>query len=211
MTDSVNDQDKWMVDSGCTEHLLPYLDNFVSKEDCTYLLWHGRVEHCFWNTLQHATTHVSGLPKLQILNNPQPQYGRWMAFPLEKAIQWPFPPLYTRGEYLSSDLRTFLSKNGIKHQMTVPHIPQQNGKAEHFNCTLLEKSKVMWQHAYLLPFFWQDAVETSLHIYNRQPICHHKWYTFIQLWNGTKPDIHILLQYFWLSGICLHTQRQVSK
>ena len=83
-------------------------------------------------------------------------------------------------EYISSDLWNFLSENGVEHQMTVPHTPQQNGRAERFNCTLLEKSKAMQQHACLLPFFWQDAVETSLHVYNRQPI---------QLWNGTKPDL----------------------
>ena len=91
------------------------------------------------------------------------------------------------GEYISSDLRNFLSDNGVEHQMTVPHTPQQNGRAERFNRTLLEKSEAMRQHACLPPFFWQDAVETSLHINNRQPI---------QLWNGTKPD----LSYFWTFG-----------
>ena len=47
------------------------------------------------------------------------------------------------GEYISSDLWNFLSKNGVEHQMTVPHTPQQNGRAEHFNRTLLEKSEAM--------------------------------------------------------------------
>ena len=47
------------------------------------------------------------------------------------------------GEYMSSALRNILSENGIEHQMTVPHTPQQNGRAECFNRTLLDKSKVM--------------------------------------------------------------------
>ena len=47
----------------------------------------------------------------------------------------------------------------------------------------------MQQQACLLPFFWQDAVETSLHNYNRQPIRRHNWFTPIQLWNGMKPDL----------------------
>ena len=72
------------------------------------------------------------------------------------------------GEYISSDLRNFLSENGVEHQMTVPHTPQQNCRAERFNCMLLEKSEAMRQHACLPPFFWQDAVETSLHIYVQQ-------------------------------------------
>ena len=37
------------------------------------------------------------------------------------------------GEYMSSALWNFLSENGIKHQVTVPHTPQQNGRAERFN------------------------------------------------------------------------------
>ena len=44
--------------------------------------------------------------------------------------------------------------------------------AERFNCTLLKKAEAMWQHVCLPKSFWQDAVKTSLHIYNHQPIHH---------------------------------------
>ena len=53
------------------------------------------------------------------------------------------------GEYISSDLQNFLSENGVEHQMAVPHTPQQNGRAERFNCTFVEKSEAMQQHACL--------------------------------------------------------------
>jgi hypothetical protein len=33
VADSVSTRDTWMVDSGCTDYLSPYLDDFVSKED----------------------------------------------------------------------------------------------------------------------------------------------------------------------------------
>jgi hypothetical protein len=33
VADSVSTQDSWLVDSGCTDHLSPYLNHFVSKED----------------------------------------------------------------------------------------------------------------------------------------------------------------------------------
>ena len=59
---------------------------------------------------------------------------------------------------------------GIEHQTSVSHTPQQNGRAEHFNCTILEKAEAMHQTACLSPSFWQDVVETALHIYNRQPM-----------------------------------------
>ena len=72
--------------------------------------------------------------------------------------------------------------------ISVPHTPQQNGCAERFNWIILEKAKAMCQHACLPKVFWQDAVETALHIYNRQPMCHHEWKTSIELFNEKKPD-----------------------
>jgi transposase InsO family protein len=93
------------------------------------------------------------------------------------------------GEYINQSLRTFLSSRGIEHQTSVPRTPQQNGRAERFNRTILEKSEAMRQHACLPPSFWQDAVETSLHIYNRQPMRRLDWSTPIFKWNGEKPDV----------------------
>jgi hypothetical protein len=93
------------------------------------------------------------------------------------------------GEYINQSLRTFLSSRGIEHQTSVPRTPQQNGRAERFNQTILEKSEAMRQHACLPPSFWQDAVETSLHIYNRQPMRRLDWSTPIFLWNGEKPGV----------------------
>ena len=34
VTDPTKHKNRWMVDSRCTDHLSPYLDDFVSKEDC---------------------------------------------------------------------------------------------------------------------------------------------------------------------------------
>ena len=82
----------------------------------------------------------------------------------------------------------FLTSKGVTHQTSVSHTPQQNGHAERFNQTILKKAEAMHQHACLPKVFWQDAVETALHIYFRQPICHHKWKTPIELFNGKKPD-----------------------
>jgi hypothetical protein len=93
------------------------------------------------------------------------------------------------GEYINQSLHTFLSSRGIEHQTSVPRTPQQNGRAERFNRTILEKSEAMRQHACLPPSFWQDAVETSLHIYNRQPMRRLDWSTPIFKRNGEKPDV----------------------
>ena len=92
----------------------------------------------------------------------------------------------------------FLSSRGIEHQTSVPRTPQQNGRAEHFNCTILEKAEAMRQTACLPPSFWQDAVETALHIYNCQPMCRLDWLPPISKWNDKTPDV----SYFKVFG-CL--------
>jgi transposase InsO family protein len=100
------------------------------------------------------------------------------------------------GEYISQDLSTFLNSRGIEHQKTVPRTPQQNGRAERFNRTICEKSEAMRLSACLPPTFWQDSVETALHIYNRQPMRRGLWTCPITLWNKSIPDI----SYFRIFG-----------
>ena len=92
----------------------------------------------------------------------------------------------------------FLLSRGIEHQTSVPHIPQQNGQAEHFNHTILEKAEAMRQTACLPPSFWQDVVEAALHIYNHQSMHHLDWSPPISKWNGKTPDV----SYFKVFG-CL--------
>ena len=70
------------------------------------------------------------------------------------------------GEFLGRELQMFFSSRGITHQTSVPHTPQQNGHTERLNRTLLEKAEAIQQYACLPRSFWQDAVETALHIYN---------------------------------------------
>ena len=82
----------------------------------------------------------------------------------------------------------FLSR-GITHQSLVSHTPQQNGHAERFNQILLEKAEAIRQHACLPRSFWQDAIETALHIHNQQPMHCHQWKTPIEMFNGDKPDV----------------------
>ena len=83
----------------------------------------------------------------------------------------------------------FLLSRGIEHQTSVPRTPQQNGRAKQFNQTVLEKSEVMHHHACLPPSFWQDGMETALHIYNRYPMRRLNWSNPISKWNGDIPDV----------------------
>ena len=47
------------------------------------------------------------------------------------------------GEYSSIEFASCLTKEGIKHELTTPYTPQQNGVAERLNRTLIEGMRAM--------------------------------------------------------------------
>ena len=72
----------------------------------------------------------------------------------------------------------------------MPGTPQQNGKAEQFNHTIMDKAMSMLHQAGLSNCFWEHAVSTAVHIYNCTPICLLEWKTPHEKWNpGKAPDV----------------------
>ena len=108
------------------------------------------------------------------------------------------------GEFMAGELQQFFTTRGVTHQTSVPHTPQQNGHAERFNRTLLKKAEAICHSACLLKSFWQDAVETALHIYNRQPMRRHEWRTPLELFMGDKPDVSYFRVFGTLAYIGIH-------
>ncbi len=47
------------------------------------------------------------------------------------------------GEFISAQFGRYLCSEGIRHELTIPRTPQQNGVAERLNRTLLEKVRPM--------------------------------------------------------------------
>ena len=71
------------------------------------------------------------------------------------------------GEFLANTFCTFLRSKGVEHQLSVADHSQQNGHAERFNCTLLEKEETMHHAACLPKNLWNFALDTAVHVYNR--------------------------------------------
>ena len=94
------------------------------------------------------------------------------------------------GEYLSTELQNYLKEKGIRHQLTVPHSPQQNGVAERMNRTLVESARSMVAHAALSNIFWAEAISTAAYVRNRLPTMALKENeTPCERWYGRKPDV----------------------
>ena len=94
------------------------------------------------------------------------------------------------GEYLSTEFQNYLKVKGIRHELTVPHSPQQNGVAERMNRTLVESARSMIAHAGVSNIFWAEAISTAAYVRNRLPTTALKENeTPYERWYGKKPDV----------------------
>ena len=92
-------------------------------------------------------------------------------------------------EFLSKEQKCYLKECGIEHQASMPYSPQQNGRAEHFQQTIINKAESMRHTAGLSDGFWKHAVGTAVHVYNVTPISKAEFLTPKEMWSGSKPDI----------------------
>ncbi|QRV96367.1 Pol polyprotein/retrotransposon [Ceratobasidium sp. AG-Ba] len=76
------------------------------------------------------------------------------------------------GEYISNSMAAYLADAGILHQTTCPNSSQQNGVAERFFRTLLDRIRCMLAEAKMPWGWWAEAAMTAVYIYNRVPHSH---------------------------------------
>jgi len=93
------------------------------------------------------------------------------------------------GEYVSKQFEEFLRSKGIVHETSAPHIHQQNGRAERLNRTFQEKAQAMRLTVCLPDSWWEFALNTAVHCYNRTPIKRLEWKTPMEMATGKKPDL----------------------
>ncbi len=88
--------------------------------------------------------------------------------------------------------QNYLKQKGIRHEMTAPYSPEQNGMAERMNRTLQESAWSMLKLAKLPHSLWAEAVLTAAYIRNRMPMTVIKKNTTpFKHWYGRKPDVSL--------------------
>ena len=94
------------------------------------------------------------------------------------------------GEYCSKEFRAHLRQCGIKQQFTVARTPEQNGRAERLNRTLMENCRSMLCGAGLEKSFWGEGILTAAYLKNRT--VHSSLQgpaTPEERWSGHKPSV----------------------
>lgn len=72
-------------------------------------------------------------------------------------------------EFDNDKVKHFFLQNGIKHLMSAAYNPQQNGRAERENRTLVDHARCMLYAKGLPKELWAEAVNTAVHTLNRIP------------------------------------------
>eukprot|EP00963_Diacronema_lutheri_P010611 scaffold1117_cov307-Pavlova_lutheri.AAC.1 len=91
-------------------------------------------------------------------------------------------------EFLNAELQNFLQQNGIQQQTSAPYTSQQNGNAERYNRTILEKVRAVLLDGGLDKRLWNFAVEYCALVRNRVP-CKPHGRTPYEAVFGQKPDV----------------------
>jgi len=92
-------------------------------------------------------------------------------------------------EYTSTEFNKLLESEGIKHELTVSHTPQQNGVAERANRTLVEMARCMLLQSKLPNSLWAEAINIANFIRNRCPTKALNNEIPFEMWNNRKPYV----------------------
>ena len=93
------------------------------------------------------------------------------------------------GEYTSKEFESYLKSEGVRHELTVPKTPEQNGVAKRQNRTLVEAVRSMLIDANLPHKLWAEALSTTVYLRNRSPAKAVKDMTPYEAWKNTRPKV----------------------
>ena len=93
------------------------------------------------------------------------------------------------GEFTSREFESYLTTEGVRHELTIPNNPEQNGVAERMNRTLVETARSMLVNSNLPCSFWAEALSTATYLRNRSPTKAVTGMTPYEAWTGSKPHV----------------------
>ena len=96
------------------------------------------------------------------------------------------------GEFFNEDLKDYCQQHGIHHRSSTSYTPEQNGRAERTNRTVLEGIRSLLIDSQLLLPYWGLAAETFVYLKNRSPHAALYRTTPYQVWFNRIPDLQHL-------------------
>jgi transposase InsO family protein len=98
-------------------------------------------------------------------------------------------------EFVNSAFRSYLAAKGITLETTAPHSSAQNGIAERYHLTLLNRARTMLIEKNIPLFLWPEAVSYANYLLNRSPSRSLGSRTPYEAFYGKKPNISQLREF----------------
>lgn len=114
------------------------------------------------------------------------------------------------GEYISKHLAAYFGRKGITHERSMAYTPEQNGKAERHNRTLLTKASTLLNASKLSLNMWGEAVHTANYVRNLSPV-EGKPLTPWEALIGRKPDVSHLRVFGSRAFVLIPEPKRLSK
>lgn len=70
-------------------------------------------------------------------------------------------------EFIDKVIKNIIEEHGMRHQLSIAYTPEQNGRAERDNRTIVESARSMILEKGLGKEFWAETVNTAVYILNR--------------------------------------------
>ena len=105
---------------------------------------------------------------------------------------------------------TYCDEKGIKHEMSCPRTPQQNGVVERKNRTLQEMARTIISEYDLPQYLWAEAVNTACYISNRIYLCKNSSKTSFEMYHSRKPNV-AYFKVFGCKCFVLNTKDNLGK
>lgn len=112
-------------------------------------------------------------------------------------------------EYCNHEMKQYLAARGIILETTTSYTPQQNGKSERDNRTIVESARTMIQAKNLPLSLWAEAVGTAVYVLNRTVSSTSNGKTPYEIWMGRTPNLSHLRVFG--SEAYMHINKQFRK
>ncbi|RWS02083.1 gag-pol polyprotein-like protein [Dinothrombium tinctorium] len=92
-------------------------------------------------------------------------------------------------EFISAEMRNLFRKKFIKFENSSPYCPQQMGRIERQNRTVVEDARTLLHSAQLPLELWAEMCHTAVYLRNRVPIQRINGRTPFELWSRKLPEV----------------------
>lgn len=92
-------------------------------------------------------------------------------------------------EYTGSEMNDYLLDHHAGHELSSAYCPEQNGRVERQNRTIVEMTRTLLHSAKLPKFLWAELARTSSHIRNLIPLDRLGFRSPFEVWTNSTPRV----------------------